>query len=369
VRNDRGVRRVIEGLPNLVWGGVGKEVIKDDLATDDLTIVPVMRDCLAHSGERFSKVYLAGTSCVAFYIGWRADSLRSAMGGSVYMFPEDREPGLVNLFRAMGRNFEIVRKSKPKRLWEAGVKSIDAGRPVLCVEWEPVAHRGHWAVLAGYDHLKGEFLGRSYDIKPYAEYVSLRPENLHYILVIGEKSREKLSSREAALGALHCAIQMSRTGIRTGEETGAYGLVAYERDAQMIPEGMKPAVDGYGLLEHWLFWRLEILYHCRCYAVEYLREIADEFSSANRKYEQTARGRYERLIELFDENVRITYGSEAEKWGTNLLWCGDGRERPIRQLFSALEGRHRFADLLLEMRNLESGAIDEIGNLAQAETS
>jgi len=85
-------------------------------------IVPVMRACLAHIGERFSKVYLAGTSCVAFYIGWRADSLRSGMGGSVYQFPEDKEPGLVNLFKAIGRNFEMVRKSTPERLWEAAVK-------------------------------------------------------------------------------------------------------------------------------------------------------------------------------------------------------------------------------------------------------
>ena len=61
--NDRGVKWVIEGLPSLVWQGVGKEVIKDDLATDDLTLVPAMRACLAHVGERFSKVYLAGTSC------------------------------------------------------------------------------------------------------------------------------------------------------------------------------------------------------------------------------------------------------------------------------------------------------------------
>lgn len=367
--NGRKVRRIIESLPSLVWGGIGKEVIKDDLATDDLTIIPVMRACLAQIGERFSKVYLAGTSCVAFYIGWRADSLRSGMGGSVYQFPEDREPGLVNLFKAIGRNFEIVKKSTPERLWEAAVKSIDAGRPVMCVEWEPVGNRGHWAVLAGYDHQRKEFLGRSYDFEPDMGYVPLRPEDLHYIIVIGEQSKEKVSSREAALGALRCAIQMSRTGIRAGEETGAYGLIAYERDAQMIQEGMNPMIGGYELLEHFLFWRLEVLYNCRCYAVEYLRHIAEEFSPANMKYLQAAWRNYEMLIELFDENVRIVYGSEAEKWGTNMLWHGDGREHPIRELFSIAEGRHRFADLLLELRDLEGKAIIEIEGLVRAETS
>ena len=232
-----------------------------------------------------------------------------------------------------------------------------------------MAHRGHWAVLAGYDHQRKEFLGRSYDIEPITEYVSLRPENLHYIIVIGGKSEEKISSREAALGALRCAIKMSRTGIRTGEETGAYGLIAYERDAQMISEGMNPTISGYELLEHFLFWRLEVLYNCRCYAVEYLRHIAEEFSPANVKYLQAAWRSYEMLIELFDENVRIVYGSEAEKWGTNMLWRGGGGEHPIRELFSKAEGRRRFADLLLEMRNLESKAISEIEDLVQTEAS
>jgi len=367
--DDRGTRRILDGLPSLVWGGVGKEVIKDDLATDDPTMVPVMRACLAHIGERSSKVYLAGTSCVAFYIGWRADSLRSGMGGSVYQFPEDREPGLVNLFRAMGRDFEIVRKTVPERLWEKAVKSIDSGIPVPCVEWEPVAHRGHWVIIAGYDRQGREFLGRSYDAESHTEYVTLRPGDLHYIIVIGDRVKERTSGRGAALGALRCAIQMSRAGIRAGEETGAYGLIAYERDAEMIPEGMDPTIGGYELLEHFLFWRLEVLYNCRHYAVEYLRHIAEEFSPVNVKYVQAAWRSYEMLIGLFDENLRIVYGSEAEKLRTNLLWRGDGRERPIRELFSTAEGRRRFADLLLKMRDLEGKAIDEIEDLVRAEAS
>jgi hypothetical protein len=365
--DDGGDRRTLEGLPPLVWGGVGMQVVRDDLATDDLTMVPVVKICLAHMGERFSKIYLAGTSGAAFYIGWRADSLWSGMGGSIYAFPEEREPGLVNLSGAVGRTLEVVRKSAPHRLWEAAVESIDGGRPVPCVEWEPVAHRGHWAILAGYDEAKKEFLGRSYEGMPQTEYTRLRPEDLHYIIAIGEKCGKRLSPREAALGALRCAIQMSKSGIRAGEESGAYGLVAYDRESRMILEDMKPTMDGYGLCEHFLFWSLEVLYDCRCYALEYLKEAVQEFSPKNREHVQAAIRCYESFLKYFEENVRIIYGSEAEREGTNLLWRGDGRERPIRELFSTSEGRQLFADCLLHMRGLESSAIDNIQDLVRAE--
>lgn len=358
--SDRGVRRIIEGLPDLVWGGIGEEVIKDDLATDDLTIVPVMRDCLAHIGERFSKVYLAGTSCVAFYIGWRADSLWSGMGGAVYQFPEEREPGLVNLFKAIGRDFKLVKKSTPELLWGSAVESIDAGRPVMCMEWNPVAHRGHCGIVAGYDEERREFFGRSYDTNPQEGYVTLKPEDLHYILVVKEKTKEKVSSRETALGALRRAVSMSKMGIKRGEENGAYGLVAYEKQAQMILEGMNPAINGYNLLEHFLFWRLEILYHCRCYATEYLKEIASQFSPTSRNHIKVAAKSFEELLKQFDKNIRIIYGPEAIKSVTNLLWRDKSKEYPIRKLFSTVEGRHRFADLLLRIRDIEAKAISEI---------
>ena len=356
---NRSNRRMIEGIPSLVWGGIGEEVIADDLIADDLTFIPTLRICLAHIGEEFSKVYLAGTSCAAFYIGWRADSLWSGMGGSVYAFPEDREPGLENLFKAIGRDFTVIKKSEPERLWEAAVLSINAGRPVVCVEWDPIPHRGHYAILTGYDQEKREFLGRSYTHKPLKEYVSLRPENLHYILVIGEKSKEKTSSYEAALGALRCAAQMSKMGIKIGEEEGACGLVAYERQAQMIPEGMDPKQNRYGLLEHFLFWRLEVLYQCRRYAIHYLKEIASEFPTFSRECLKAAE-EYKKLIKIFDKHIRIIFPPESNEEKTSLLWREDNKEHPIRELFSTAKGRRQFAGLLLKMRDLEQKAIDEV---------
>lgn len=123
---NRSKKRVIEGIPNLIWGGIGDE-------TDDLTVVSVLKLCLNHLGEKYSKVYLAGTSCAAFYIGWRAESLGSGMGGSVFLFPDYVEPGIANLFEAVGRNYTMVKKTEPELLWKAAVQSIDADRPVVCV--------------------------------------------------------------------------------------------------------------------------------------------------------------------------------------------------------------------------------------------
>lgn len=352
--------KVIEGLPDLVWAGIGREVIEDDLATDDLTIIPAIRACLDYIGERFSKVYLAGTSCVAFYIGWRADSLWSGMGGAVYQFPEAREPGLVNLFKAIGRDFGLVNKSEPQFLWESVVESIDAGRPVICNEWEPVANRGHCGIIAGYDVEKREFLGRSYDTKPQKGYVSLKPQNLNYIIAVKDKTKDKPSSHEAALGALRCAVHMSRVGIREGEETVAYGLLAYERQAEMILGSMNPTIDGYNLLEHFLFWRLEILYHCRCYATQYLKRIISQFPLASGNHIKAARKDFEEILKQFEKNIRLIYGPEATKLDTNLLWRESNKEYPIRKLFSTVKGKQRFADLLLKIRDIERMAIGEI---------
>lgn len=353
-------KRVIEGIPNLIWGGIGDE-------TDDLTVVSALKLCLNHMGEKYSKVYLAGTSCAAFYTGWRAESLGSGMGGSIFLFPDYREPGIANLFKAIGRNYTIVKKTEPELLWKAAVQSINADRPVVCVEWIPVAHRGHFAVLAGYDQEKKEFFGRSYASKAEEEYVSLRPEHLHYILVIGQKSKEKLSSHETALGALRCAVQMSKTGIKAGEEKGAYGLVAYETHARMIPTGIDPKQSVYKLLEHFLFWRLDVLHLCRSYAIQYLKEIANEFSPPSRGHVKAAEECYKQLIGIFDANVQIVFPPESDKLGTGLLWRAHETELPIHELFSTLKGRRRFANLLLKMRDFEQEAIDELDKVVKAE--
>ena len=102
---------------------------------------------------------------------------------------------------------------------------------------------------------------------------------------------------------------------------------------------------------------------CQNYTVRYLKEISSEFSPPSRKHVKAAQEYYEKLKKIFDANIRIIFPPESAEWKTNLLW----RERPIRELFATLKGRHRFSDLLLKMRDLEQQAINELGKAVKAE--
>lgn len=176
-------KRLIEEVPKLLWGGL-------DTYTDDLMVTSALRLCLDHVGEECSKTFLAGTSGAAFDIGWAHSTMHAGAGGAIFAHPNHFEAGIDNLFKAIGRKYTIAYKSEPQRLWEVAVQSINAGRPVVAVEWAI----DHFAVLVGYDSNKREFLGRRYASKGEApdEYVSIKPEAIGHVLAIGEKT-EKIS--------------------------------------------------------------------------------------------------------------------------------------------------------------------------------
>ncbi len=346
----------IPNIPPLIWGGL-------DDKTDDLLVISTLKLCLDHIGEKYSKVYLAGTSCAAFYTGWRADSLWSGMGGAAFMFPDSAKPGIANLFKSISRSYSIIKKENPESLWQTAVQSIDDDKPVVCVEWEPVEERGHFAILTGYDNNKKNFLGRIYSFEYSKEYSVINPANLHYILVIGEKTGEELPLHKSASNALQFAIRMSETGIQPGEEKGAYGLSAYDTQAKLIVDEMDAEHKDYGLIEHFLFWRLDVLYLCRKYAILYLDEIVDEFDEPKKDYILKARDVYKEFIKYFDDNLKIVFGKDAEGLGTNLLWVVNGKSQPIKEFFSNSKGKKQFADFLLTLKNFEVGAYNNLRKL------
>jgi len=133
-------RKLIEGVPKLLWGG-------PDSYTDGLMVSSALRLCLDYIGEEYSKAYLAGTSGAAFDIGWARSGIHSAAGGAIFAHPNHFEAGMDNLLKAIGRKYTIATMSEPQRLWDVVVQSIDAGCPVVAVEWAIE----HFAVLAGYD--------------------------------------------------------------------------------------------------------------------------------------------------------------------------------------------------------------------------
>lgn len=374
--------QVIEGVPKLLWGGFGTY-------TDDVMVSSTLRLCLDYIGEKYSKTYLAGTSGAAFDTGWGRGMVDAGAGGAIFAHPGHFETGIDNLFKAIGRDYTIAYKSDPERLWDVAVQSIDARRPVIASEWAV----DHFAVLAGYDSERKEFLGRRYGETP-EEYIPINPDALAFVIAIGNKT-EKNSRIEAVMSALRFAVSSAAIGENTdvrgqgGTSHGmVYGPTAYEEHAGMIPDKLDPKHDRYGWREHVLFWRLDALSLARAYAIMYLQEVMDVFSPAQKIYVQRAIEKYCELlgmlvsdnisdsrpmkigsceIPIADAYVGIIFGPISKEKETALFWCEGGKMIPMREFFGAAEGRERFADWLLEIKVVEEEAISALRKALEEE--
>lgn len=371
---------IIPAVPKLVWGGL-------DTYTDDLMISSALRVCLDFIGEKHEKWFLAGASGAAFDLGWAAGTMDAGAGGAVFAHPSHFEPGIENLFRAIGRNYTVVYgKSDPERLRRVACESIDAGRPVIASEWRV----DHFAVLAGYDAASGEFVGRRYGSRKEVpeDYVSIKPDTLAFVIAIGE-STSRASAREAAVGALRFAIASARTGTRnTARGQGGtshamvYGPEAFTEHARLVPDSLDPNGPDFDWREHVLRWRLDALQLARAYAIIYLQEVEREFSPSAREHLRVAKGKYYELLGLLALDNQ-TYSAETAftpltRLGASEVpmgspqvrlfgsadnfWSEDGKHISIRELLEASEGRQKFAHWLLKLRDIEEQAVQALEN-------
>lgn len=379
LNNDSG-KRLIENVPKLLWGGFSTY-------TDDLMVSSALRLCLDHVGEEYSKTFLAGTSGAAFDIGWGRSTLNSGADGAIFAHPGHFEAGIDNLFKAIGREYTIAYKSEPDQLWNVAIQSIDSGHPVIASEWAI----DHFAVLAGYDPGKKEFLGRRYSSRDESpeEYVTIKSDALAFIIAIGDKTK-KVPRREAVLGALRFAVSSAAIGRNTdvkgqgGTSHGMiYGPAAYTEHFQMIPEQLDPEHERYAWREHVLFWRLDALSMARAYAVQYLQEVMDMFSPSQKEHIRVAIGSYCEMLGLFiSDNISTSrpikigsceisaahiYAGFIFNQDSTLSWCEGGEIRPVKELFATMEGRMQFADWLLKLRKAEEDAINALAKVIEEE--
>ncbi|MCX6375424.1 MAG: hypothetical protein NTU88_05205, partial [Armatimonadetes bacterium] len=226
-------QHVIERIPHLLWGSV-------DTYTDDLMVVSALRLCLDKIGPKCSKAYIAGTCGAAFDIGWARGTLDAGADGAIFAHTGHFEPGIANLFKAVGWQHTVAYRSEPDKLWDVAVASLLKDRPVVAVEWES----NHFVVLTAYDTTEHSFFGWRYEFKDDAsqDYVPILPETLSHVIGVG-KPIQPISPRDAALGALRVAVANARTGTDT-DATGQggsgdpmiYGPRAYEEHARLIPD-------------------------------------------------------------------------------------------------------------------------------------
>jgi len=382
INTESSMNRLLEGIPHLNWGGLNTN-------TDDLMVSSSLRVCLDYIGEKHTKTYLAGMSGAAFDTGWVYSSLYSGACGAIFAHPGHFEPGIDNLFKAIGREHTVAYKSNPDHLQKVAIQSIQSGRPVIASEWEI----DHYAILAGYDSERGEFLGRRYGAAgEFPEnYISIKPEALSFVIAIGDKTR-KIPKRESVLDSLKLAVDGANIGknqeIRDqgglGQGKMMYGLDAFAEHARMVLTDLDPKAPEYKMKEHFLFWRLDALHLARSYAVLYLQDIEDVLSPSEKEHAKTAIGNYCRLLGMI-ESVNIPMGPsimldsyeislvyprinifpDDEKIGSAILWCDNDAQIPLPELLSSVKGREKLSNWFLDLRDIEENSIGAISQIVQ----
>jgi len=375
-------RTVLQGVPPLHWGGLGTP-------TDDVMVSSALKVCLDYIGEEYSRTYLAGTSGAAFDTGWAAGTMHSGAGGAIFAHPNHCEMGYANLLGAIGREYTMTCRTDPGGLWDAVVRSVDAGRPVIATEWKI----DHFAMLCGYGAKRKEFLGRRYagDGEAPEEYVAIDADEVGYVLAVGEAT-EQVPPDQAVLGALRFAVWSAETG-RNAEARGqggtshpmVYGPEAYREHAGLVEAQLDPDDERYELREHFLFWRLDGLSLARAYAVLYLEEAKAQCRPEVRDHIAAAIQSYCGLLAMIETiNIddrppyrlgsqvvepslpRVDIFQDAEKLGSAMLWREGEGERSIRELLSTGGGRREFADWLLKMRDFDAAAVRSLAAAVEA---
>lgn len=370
----------LDGVPYLLWNGHLREVVLNDSITDDLNIVSAIKLCLEYLNYSLSKVQVAGLTGAAFYIGWHAEHLGSGMGGSVFQYPhegtrdlfqKDSYCGYNVLFDYVGVEHELLFRGD-KGLWQRTIASLDENVPGIAVEWNPVSRRGHSAILCGYDSEKRVFLGRIYEHEKPDFYREIEPGGLHYVILLKPKQAgiTKGELKHAYLESMESALRILQGGYFEDEEKWILGLGAYSKQAKLILSGMDPRSERYGLEEHFLFWRMQILYLCRIYALEYVRlllsepEMQDFYQPLSFMLDH-----YTRFLRVFESRLTIYSDIDSIMKGQSLFWKDDVYQGFIKGLFSTLEGRKRFGDFLLELGDIEKRVVSSLEEIAEIRQS
>jgi hypothetical protein len=366
---------IIERVPQLLWGDM-------ETRTDDLMVASALSLCLDIVGPECSRTYTAGTSGAAFELGWARGMLDAGAGGAVFAHPHHFEPGIAHLFKAIGREHTVVYRTEPDRLWEVAVESLSEDCPVVAAEWQ----NDHFAILTGYNLSERTFFGRRYVALDEApdDYVPIPPDHIGHIIVPGPLT-EPADPLDAVLGALRFAIASSRTGADT-EARGQggtshpmiYGPDAFRDHAELVVEGLDPELASYGAREHFLVWRFDVLNSARAYAIRYLREVRPLLSKAARRHLDDAVDAYRTLLGMLAAEGVPGFGvagPTSESWervyfGThdmNLCWDGGRKVEAVRDVLATRENREQFADWLLQLANVEQGAVDALAEIVKTE--
>jgi len=309
---------VLADPPALQWGVSGETTLMGSAAA-----------ALSYMGEPSDYAHLLGTSGGAFAIRWPQQGYRvdaATLSG--------REP-VRRALEALGRRGIFADAADTDFMWDTLTSAIDAGRP--CVFRYANAEHG---LAVGYDPSQRKAIGYLYGMDPATASERYDLGALEYIVDFGNPPAVAPDPTGTLASAVENAV---RDSMRAPEAGMVYGPDAYGAWAASLLtayEGPPPDIMSHK-------WALDVLIDSRMQATAFLREAARATDPRAATFLLRAAAEYDRLLELLDSREFSLYTDVPGKLA-------------VEQALATTAGRETFANLLLDCRDVESSAIEEL---------
>lgn len=331
----------LEGVPIVAWGKTG-----------EATLIGCTWAVLGFLGDIYDYNTLMGYSGAAFQLKWWEKSWCPS-AGSIF---EDLHKEA--LYKAVGYNHKALavrqdtmyKETDEQAMWEAIVEAIDSSIPVIASgAWDP-----DYGIITGYDKEERIIIGINY----FSDGELIASEKMPWeIIIIGDKT-EKPAEDETILTSLKMIVELAEEGRRKvlfkEDHYYAVGLHAYEEWAAVILNDSVYPTEGdsvtnpkdFDELMHTNKWVLDNLIDGRTTGAGYLKSIVDKVSTGAAAHINKAIEHYEKELELLVEREFYLFVEEGKT--------------PMEELLVTHEGRQVFADWLLQLRDADKTAVDEI---------
>ena len=311
-------------LPNppvLQWGVSG-----------ETTLAGSFDAALRYLGGTEDYVQIMGASGGAFAIRWPVEGVQIAAGTL------QGEAHVRSLLAGLGRSGTYAGPADAAARWTTLKTAIDAGRPCVFLKTN-----GEHGLLMGYDEKAMEVVAVLYGDGADAEVQRLKADDLEYVVDPGPHPQAQPDPidtlREVITNAARDASQPAADGL-------AHGPAAYDAWARYLtslPAGTPPPEDLVPAVK----WCLDVLIDSRTQASAFLRRAAKDVPSGSAAFLIRAANEYDRLVQLLNGREFYLYSVETGK-------------KSAAETLATPEGRKAFAELLIQCRDADAAAMDEL---------
>lgn len=322
-------RKVIEGVPALVWGK-GKEC----------TFAGALEAAMAVTDHAYTYTDIMGLTALAFRTRWWFANEQDRWCGSCAVGEMEEE--IEAAAKATGWELRIAVHPDIEKLTPEIIASIDAGKPIPAYD-----DREDMAVLYGYGDGAKTFLFRNYfkGEKPH----ELPASKAGWLWIFLGDHTEPLAFREATTEALKMAVHnWNREKGREGPGWYWYGQAALKVWSEDLAQVDSFTQEERKKLFFVSWWNFYAMIDARRQAVIFLREKANLFTDL-------AREAIDRAASLYQQEVDFI---NSDEFARHDCFLGPASGKGIDDWSAEVQARER--KLLTKAAEYESAAIAEI---------